>query len=232
MQASTYRFIKSYHYSSVFCCIYFIFSYNAHYYFVAFLLDMLHFIFIDYAVVNSRNMIKSNKWKCYIFLLILLLCQSKATLRQMLKVEDEQELFLYPVVMPLVIPSINEVYLCTAVDVSYENMSFWIRGFEPRVNNGIVHHMALAGCKENQMKERAPMNVWNCGGKDSNIAIDNSYPTGFVCNDRYTSDIQHDTTLFLWSRNGSELMLPRGVGFKFGARSRIKHLVLQVFYDL
>ena len=193
---------------------------------------MVHFIFIHSAVVDTKNMIKPNKWKCYTFLLILLLCRSKATLRPILKVEDEQRLFLYPIVMPLVLPSINEVYLCTSVDVSHEdNTSFWIRGFEPRVNSGIIHHMALAGCKENQMKDRAPMNVWNCGGKNSNIAIDNSYPTGSVCNDRYKSTINGpvDTTLYLWSRNGSKLMLPHGVGFMFGGRSHIKHLVLQVF---
>ena len=84
------------------------------------------------------------------------------------------------------------------------------------------------------MKEKAPMNVWNCGGKNSNIAIDHSYPTGSVCNERYTSSRNGlaDTTLYLWSRNGSELMLPPGVGFKFGASSQIKHLVLQVFYNL
>ena len=165
-------------------------------------------------------------------LLILQFCQSMTTLRQTLKDTNEERLFLYPVIMPLVIPSVNEVYLCTSVDVSNDDKtSFWIRGFEPKVQNRIVHHMALAGCYENPINDRAPLNIWNCGGSNSNAAVDLAYPIGSVCNDRNTSNrIKNvDTTLFLWSRNGTKLMLPSDVGFKFGGKSRIKHLVLQVF---
>ena len=166
-------------------------------------------------------------------LLILRFCQSIATLRQTLKDTNEERLYLYPVIMPLVFPTVNEAYLCTSVDVSNDDKtSFWIRGFEPKVQNRIVHHMALAGCYENPINDRAPLNIWNCGGSYSNAAVDLSYPIGSVCNDSNTSNrIKNvDTTLFLWSRNGSKLMLPSDVGFKFGGKSRIKHLVLQVFH--
>ena len=177
-------------------------------------------------------MIKPNKWKCNLFLLILQFCQSIQTLRQILKDKDEERLFLYPVIMPLVIPSVNEVYLCTSVDVSNDDKtSFWIRGFEPKAEQRIVHHMALAGCNESPLHDTAHLNIWNCGGSNSNSAIDPSYPIGTVCNDkRYKRNRRTylDTTLYLWSRNGSKLMLPHDVGFKFGGISRVKHLVLQV----
>ena len=134
--------------------------------------------------------------------------------------------------MPLVTPSQNEVYLCTTVDVSKDKEnSFWIRGFEPKVNNRVVHHMALAGCFENPISSKfAPLNVWNCGGLNSNAAIDNAFSVGSVCNERskQKTGTNIDTTLFLWSRNGSKLMLPKNVGFKFGGESRIQHFVLQV----
>ena len=151
-----------------------------------------------------------------------------------MKDKDEEKLFLYPVIMPLVTPSVNEVYLCTSVDVSNDaKNSFWIRGFEPKVQNRIVHHIALAGCYENPINDRAPLNIWNCGGSNSN-AIDTKYPIGSVCSYRDTNrPIKNvDTTLYLWSRNSSKLMLPLDVGFKFGGNSRIKHFVLQVRYIL
>ena len=94
-------------------------------------------------------------------LLILQFCQSMTTLRQTLKDTNEERLFLYPVIMPLVIPSVNEVYLCTSVDVSNDDKtSFWIRGFEPKVQNRIVHHMALAGCYENFGRKQITPTCW------------------------------------------------------------------------
>ena len=58
--------------------------------------------------------------------------------------ENQENLSIYPVIMPMVVPARNEVYLCTSVDLSQTNETFWIRGFEPRVSDN-VHHMALAG---------------------------------------------------------------------------------------
>ena len=57
---------------------------------------------------------------------------------------EQENLSIYPVIMPMVVPARNEVYLCTSVDLSQTNETFWIRGFEPRVSDNI-HHMALAG---------------------------------------------------------------------------------------
>ena len=57
---------------------------------------------------------------------------------------EQENLSIYPVIMPMVVPARNEVYLCTSVDISQTNETFWIRGFEPRVSDN-VHHMALAG---------------------------------------------------------------------------------------
>ena len=31
------------------------------------------------------------------------------------------------------------------MDLSQTNETFWIRGFEPRISEGNIHHMALAG---------------------------------------------------------------------------------------
>ena len=47
--------------------------------------------------------------------------------------------------MPRVVPSHDEVYLCTVVDVSASDSVFWVRGFEPKASMRNVHHMAIAG---------------------------------------------------------------------------------------
>ena len=182
------------------------------------------------------KMVKSNKSSSLtLILFIKLLClPSIKSFKENLKRFNEENLSIYPVIMPLVTPTRNEVYLCTTVDVSnFKENSFWIRGFEPKVNNRVVHHMALAGCFENPISDNfAPLNVWNCGGFKSNAAIDYAFPLGSVCNVRskIKTDKNIDTTLFLWSRNGSKLMLPKHVGFKFGGKSRIQHFVLQVYF--
>ena len=180
------------------------------------------------------KMLELNKSSSFILVLLikLLSFQSIESLKKNLKSLSDEKLFIYPAIMPLVTPSKNEVYLCTSVDVSKdEDNSFWIRGFEPKVNNRVVHHMALAGCFENPISDNfAPLNVWNCGGLNSNAAKDDALPVGSVCNSKSERKTENsiDTTLFLWSRNGSKLMLPKNVGFKFGGKSRIKHFVLQV----
>ena len=192
----------------------------------------MHFvIFVQYL---KMKMLELNKSSSFILVLLikLLSFQSIESLKKNLKSLDDEKLFIYPAIMPLVTPSKNEVYLCTSVDVSKdEDNSFWIRGFEPKVNNRVVHHMALAGCFENPISDNfAPLNVWNCGGLNSNAAKDDALPVGSVCNRQSKIKTQNniDTTLFLWSRNGSKLMLPKNVGYKFGGRSRIQYFVLQV----
>ena len=44
------------------------------------------------------------------------------------------------------------------------------------------------------------------------------------------SDEGFDTTIYLWGMGGKRTMLPSGVGFKVGANTRIKYLVLQTHY--
>ena len=57
---------------------------------------------------------------------------------------EQENLSIYPVIMPMIVPAKNQVYLCTSVDLSQTNETFWVRGFEPRTSDNI-HHMALAG---------------------------------------------------------------------------------------
>jgi len=138
-------------------------------------------------------------------------------------VENQENLSIYPVIMPMVVPARNEVYLCTSVDLSQTNETFWIRGFEPRVSDN-VHHMALAG--SNTKPPKTKFNLWNCGS-NGKPAKDPNYPTHGVFPDATEGD---DTTLYLWGMGGNRTMLPPNTGFKVGAGSKIKYLVLQVHY--
>ena len=73
----------------------------------------------------------------------------------------KEELSVYPIIMPMVVPSKNEIYLCTSIDLSQTNETFWIRGFEPRVSKSNVHHMIVAASETKP--PQSPFNVWNCG---------------------------------------------------------------------
>ena len=68
-------------------------------------------------------------------------------------------------------------------------------------------------------------NIWNCGG-NGKPARDPNYPN-FGVSGATGGD---DTTIYLWGMGGERTMLPPDVGFKVGANSRIKYLVLQVHY--
>ena len=84
---------------------------------------------------------------------------------------EAENLSVYPIIMPMVVPSKNEVYLCTSVDLSQTNDTFWIRGFEPRVSKSRVHHMIVAASAT--PPPETPFNVWNCGNEKHR---DPSYP--------------------------------------------------------
>ena len=86
-----------------------------------------------------------------LFLLFITLAKAKA----------KEELSVYPIIMPMVVPSKNEIYLCTSIDLSQTNETFWIRGFEPRVSKSNVHHMIVAASETKP--PQSPFNVWNCG---------------------------------------------------------------------
>ena len=130
---------------------------------------------------------------------------------------------LYPVIMPRVFPAVEEVYLCTMVDLSQHD-SVWIRGFHPKVNSKVVHHAILAGCSGRPPTTK--FNLWNCGGDDH---VDPAYPSNPVCppedeaqRDGVRGSVAKDTTIYLWSANGKPLLMPRGVGFEIGGSSRVK----------
>ena len=61
---------------------------------------------------------------------------------------DSEELSIYPVIMPMIVPAKNEVYLCTSVDLSQTNKTYWIKGFEPKVKNPRIHHMVSGVLQE------------------------------------------------------------------------------------
>ena len=137
--------------------------------------------------------------------------------------KEEEELSVYPIIMPMVVPSKNEIYLCTSVDLSQTNETFWIRGFEPRVSKSHrVHHMIVAA--SDTKPPQSPFNVWNCGNEKHQ---DPNYPNHKVFPD---SEDGSDTTIYLWARGGQRTMLPPGTAFKVGGASKIRHLVLQVHY--
>ena len=73
-------------------------------------------------------------------ILILLLLQFCMPLL-VLGSADSEELSIYPVIMPMIVPAKNEVYLCTSIDLSQTNKTYWIKGFEPKVKNPRIHHM-------------------------------------------------------------------------------------------
>ena len=72
---------------------------------------------------------------------------------------------------------------------------------------------------------KTQFNIWNCGG-NGKPARDPNYPN-FGVSGATGGD---DTTIYLWGMGGERTMLPPDVGFKVGANSRIKYLVLQVHY--
>lgn len=79
--------------------------------------------------------------------------------------------------------------------------------------------MLLYGCGE----PGADKSVWNCGEMNGGDDMDEeSYPT---CAPGSSSQI-----VYAWARDAPKLSLPTDVGFKVGADSPIKYLVLQVHY--
>ena len=130
---------------------------------------------------------------------------------------------VYPVIMPRVFPAVEEVYLCTMVDLS-KHETVWIRGFHPKVNSKVVHHAILAGCSGRPPTTK--FNLWNCGGDDH---VDPAYPSKPVCppedvaqRDGLSGGFARDTTIYLWAAKGEHLKMPKGVGFEIGGNSRVK----------
>ncbi|XP_044740920.1 peptidylglycine alpha-hydroxylating monooxygenase [Chrysoperla carnea] len=121
----------------------------------------------------------------------------------------------YAFLMPNVIPYRPELYLCTPIRVDTFN-SYYIVGFEPNSTMETAHHMLLYGC-ENPGSEKP---VWNCGEMAKNSEMEETY----------TPCKKSTQIMYAWARDAPMLKLPEGVGFKVGAKSKIKYLVLQVHY--
>ena len=51
---------------------------------------------------------------------------------------------LFPVRMPLVTPTLSEVYLCTQVFIG-QDTPYWLTGFTPVYSPDMVHHMVHCG---------------------------------------------------------------------------------------
>ena len=128
----------------------------------------------------------------------------------------------FPVRMPLVTPTVDEVYLCTQVHIGHDT-PYWLTGFTPVFTPYKVHHMVLSGCATRPMK--GEHKVWNCGHSE--------HPT-------QEPGLEHSTTcvdggagsrsLYVWSDRGGEFHLPPDMGYPVGENTRYQYLVLQVLY--
>lgn len=117
--------------------------------------------------------------------------------------------------MPGVIPQKNETYLCTSFPLDPEE-EHYIVGFEPLANSHQIHHVIVYGCEMPGSDEEA----WDCGEMASSKG---RYSHSPVC--AYQPDI-----IYAWAHDAPKLILPEGVGFRVGGRSKAQHLILQVHY--
>ena len=127
---------------------------------------------------------------------------------------------LFPVRMPLVTPTVNEVYLCTQVYIGQDS-PYWLTGFTPVFNPHMVHHMVLAGCATNPVQGR--QKVWNCG-HSAHASVEPGLEHSTTCVDGG----QGSRSLYVWSDRGGEFHLPPDTGYPVGQNSQYQYLVLQV----
>ncbi|KAK0166496.1 hypothetical protein PV328_004911 [Microctonus aethiopoides] len=125
----------------------------------------------------------------------------------------------YPILMPNVKPYQSELYLCTPVKINSSN-TYYIVGFQPKASMNVAHHIILYGCTT----PGAAKSIWNCGEMMSHHSKDYSN------NESASPCAEGSEILYAWARDAPDLMLPDNVGFKVGANSPIKYLVLQVHY--
>ncbi|XP_037945702.1 peptidylglycine alpha-hydroxylating monooxygenase [Teleopsis dalmanni] len=173
-------------------------------------------------MIFNEKMFKSStlcrKWNIFPFLLFLILKFSNGL------IPDTEDIYTnndstngkFALLMPNVRPNIPELYLCTPVKVD-SSSSYYIIGYEPNATMNTAHHMLLYGCEEpGSIKP-----VWNCGEMSKKNAEEAVSPCG---------SHGHSQILYAWARDAPKLELPEGVGFKVGASSQIKYMVLQVHY--
>merc|ERR1712025_1538270 len=121
----------------------------------------------------------------------------------------------FPLLMPKVKPSLAETYICTPIRMDTE-LSYSIVGFRPNATKMTAHHMLIYGCEEPGSKK----STWNCGEMAVKApGMESHQPCG-----------SGSQIIYAWAMDAPKLDLPEGVGFRVGADSTIKYLVLQVHY--
>ncbi|XP_056592099.1 peptidyl-glycine alpha-amidating monooxygenase B isoform X1 [Triplophysa dalaica] len=108
--------------------------------------------------------------------------------------------------LPGVTPTESDSYFCMAVPVPTSRDAY-IVDFVPHASMDTAHHMLLYGCK----KPYATKGYWDCGKELG------------TCQDQ-------PNIMYAWARNAPPTKLPKDVGFKVGADSRITYFVLQIHY--
>jgi len=132
-----------------------------------------------------------------------------AAIKQNLNLEE------FPLLMPKSKPSLAETYLCTPIRLDTD-LTYYVVGFKPNATKMTAHHMLVYGCEEPGAKEP----LWNCG----EMAVKQP---GLVTRQPCSRGNQ---IIYAWAMDAPDLALPDGVGFRVGADSNIKYLVLQVHY--
>ncbi|CAG5117728.1 unnamed protein product, partial [Candidula unifasciata] len=117
--------------------------------------------------------------------------------------------------MPKVKPQQPDTYLCRATRV--EDAHMYIRGYIPKADSTIAHHILLYGCLVPGATEGE---VWDCGEMSASTS---SYMHGSVCQ-------EGTNILYAWAMEAPRLNLPEDVSFEVGQDTPIKYLVLQVHY--
>jgi peptidylglycine monooxygenase len=117
--------------------------------------------------------------------------------------------------MPGVLPQYNDTYLCTAFPLSTDE-THYIVGFEPMADMHQVHHIIMYGCEEPGTDEE----VWDCGEMGP---TNGRYDRSPICS-------SSPNILYAWAMGAPKLELPKGVGFRVGAETNNRYVVLQVHY--
>uniref|UniRef100_A0A7E4W731 peptidylglycine monooxygenase n=1 Tax=Panagrellus redivivus TaxID=6233 RepID=A0A7E4W731_PANRE len=109
----------------------------------------------------------------------------------------------------------NETYLCTAFPVDTQQTHYLV-GFEALADAKHVHHILLFGCDAPGSED----DVWDCGEMSP---VASGYAHSPVCDGK-------PEIIYAWAKGAAPLELPADVGYRVGAGSKSKILVLQVHY--
>lgn len=155
--------------------------------------------------ISPKRFPKTNQFCVQVFAILLSLFYTALT-------HDVEK---YAILMPNVVPSRPELYLCTPIKIQSLN-SYFIVGFEPNTTSQTTHHLLLYGCED----PGSTRPVWNCGEMAKNSEVEQNF----------TPCAKSTQIIYAWARDAPAFKLPDGVGFKVGGNTKIKYLVLQVHY--